>query len=255
MNLQQQIAHKEFDGYSLFRVYDLLNNEVVNIRAVRENDGNFELAMDINKNEEEFMFGTGISELYTGPDYENVIQTLRDSEENTAKNLKSILKATSGIDMERTDLRVVAGHVYAISLQEEMASAPQIQFAFGDTNGRIIYHGPIPNDEGIVKSIKLGLVNNRFLKKGDQVFQTGVNEYLIIAKHKEITILVPAMLQEEEDGMLSWVSSIDLIEYVGEDEEGHTVLIGNSDKVFESSEEAQTFLKEKTAELTKLLVQ
>lgn len=255
MLLHQEIIEKEFNGYKLYKVNDVLSGSVVNSRAVKEVDGKYELLLKPNKKEEEFMTNQNQRLLFAGPNREKILEPLRVQEQATANNIMKVLSLTANIDMERTDVRIVAGHVYVIALNELAPEVPQIQYVFGDEEGKIAYHGPVFNDEGIIYSIIMGVVNNPYFKEGPSIFQITGHDYLTITENNGVTVAVPLMLQEEKDGTISWVSNTDLMLYVEKDDDsGELVISENSQTAFKSIKEAQSFLSVQSKELTDLLL-
>lgn len=255
MLLHQEIIEKKFDGYRVFKVNDVLSGRVVNSRAVKEVGGKYEILLQANKKEEMFLQEQNHQLLYGGPNREDILKPLREHEQSTANNVLTVLSVTSNIDMERTDIRIVAGHVYAIAFNTLAPEAPQIQYVFGDEEGKIAYHGPVFNDEGIMFSVIMGLINNPYFKSGQRIFQITGHDYLVIAKHEGIDVAIPLMLQEEKEGAVSWVSNVDMFLYVENDEDtGELKISSESKHAFKSNEQAQSFLSKQTQNITELLL-
>lgn len=253
MKLEQHITLKVIDGIDVFRVVDKLNGQTLNVRGVRKIGDEYQVISNLSEDEFEFLNGDKDGMVYMGKSRKGIIEELRNHEQVTAKNLMVVLDLTSGLDMARTEVRLIAGYVYATTYIKGSPNVPQIQFAIGDSEGKLSYQGPVLNDEMVLNAIILGLYNNPL--PGDdkeQFIQINQSEYLMFVKEDDVTIVIPAFLQEEKEGRLSWSSNLDYIRYI-EHENKEATVSNESTYAFEDDKEANVFLSKQAEKLTELL--
>lgn len=255
MKLEQQIIMKEIHGVEVYKVLDILNGHVLNVRGVRRIGEELELISSFTEEEFKFLDDKTLGAIHVSELNEKIIQLLREQEQITANNLMTVLNVTSGIDTSRTSTRIVAGHVYALTYHLYHSVIPQIQFAIGDETGKLSYHGPVINDDSIFDAIMLGIYNNPITDSEieEQFYQTGQSEYLILTKINNTTVIVPVFLQEEDGGSLSWSSNLGYARYIEESDKG--VIISNtSTEGFKDDNDMKDFLNKTTEKLTNVLM-
>ena len=254
--ITQQVARKEFDGSFIYKIFDLLDGEVVNLRTVRQTGDYFEYTTELSMKEQEFVYSDTIQELKTGINREFALVTLSEYEENLEGNIRKILEATALVDEDTIDIRSVGGHNFAFTQTEGDVGVPLVRYVFGDPKGRVGYEGPLPNDETMLAVLAIELVERPYDKEAEQVYQIGPNEYIVLAEYKGLTVVTPLLLQEQEDGELSWLSNTDLLKFIHVDEDGNAHLLNEeaNAEVFPETKDAQDFLEEKTKSATERVI-
>lgn len=256
--IKQNVAKKTINGQTIYKVIDLLDGEIANVRAVRRNGSDFNLMLDLTRAEEKFVFDDMLVELESGYERDKAIKSVKEYEKKVEYHLKNVLESTALIDTEAIDIRTIAGHTYAIVHNVQKEGVPIIHYVYGDMNGRIYYNGPLPSDLSIHGLIMFSLVNQPYDKNNkypdEQVYQIGPNEYLLLAEYKDLIVTVPMLLQEEKDGELSWTTNVDLLRFIELDKDNQPVFIDKPEDVFPEISDAHKFMGEKTKGVTERVI-
>lgn len=245
MNKDQHLSHKAFEGYDLFRIHDIIDGTLNNLRAVRYAKGKCEVVLDTTPTEADFLFDEGDIHLYAGDKAETVMTVLKAHEEQVEKHLKSIMNQTAYVDVDTLDIRTIAGHTYALFEDDRGLGVPRVNYAFGASDGRLVSYGPVPNDWNLT-SLILDLIESPAYD--EHMYQTGASEYLVLKEHKGVYVSVPLFLHEEESGQLGWASDVKYFRYFLY-KDGNASQINKPDTVFTKDEDAQEFMKNITTEI------
>ena len=256
--ITQKVSRKEIDGNYIYKVMDLIDGQIANIRAVRQIGDSYVYALELNKEAREYIDSEPVLETEDGTEYQKALDTVKTYERNLEKNIRTILSVTALIDAESIDIRTLAGHTYALIKNKDDEIVPMIQYVYGDADGRVFYNGPLPSDSAIHGIIQLDLIDKPYDAHegfpGEQLYQIGANEYGMIAKHGEIFVSIPMMLQEEEDGELSWTTNADFYRFISPSEQGGFKFIDKPEDVFKTLGEAHEYLGEITKNATARVV-
>lgn len=256
--ITQQITRKHINGSNIYKVVDLIDGAIANIRAVRQVGDEFTYALELSLAEREYMDSDLIFEIEEGPEFNKALEVVKTYEKNIEENIKTILSVTALVDTESIQVRTIAGHTYVLTKNLDKEIVPMIQYVYGDSDGRIFYHGPLPNDSAIHGIIQLDLIKNPFeiheKYPEEQLYQIGGNEYGVIAKHGDIFVTIPIMLQEEEDGEISWTTNADYYRFIDTNEQGDFIFIDKPEDVFPTLSDAHAYLGEITKNATERVV-
>ena len=244
MQSQQFISRKVMDGYKLYRVHDIINGVLANIRAIKQYDDNYQVVLQLNKEDAEFIHSEGDIQVYDGPEVEKVFKALTKHEEDVERHIVNIMTSTANTNAKTLDVRNVAGHLFVISEMELVNNVPLIEYTYGESDGRIVYYGPVLQQHDI-EFIIGNLLEDPFVGQNgmkEQFFQISPNEYIGIIAHNNMYISVPLFLVEGNDGKLEWASSIDYLRYYNVSN-GEVEFIPKPEDTFKTEEEGNQFLK------------
>lgn len=249
MLINQHVSRQEMDGYDLFRIHDIVNDKLTNLRAVRKTGDTFTLLLTLTEAEAAFIYDEADIHLYQGPDTDRVLETLRTQEKAVETNIHTILRVSSYVDADSIETRTVAGHTYAISENDVTPTVPRVDYTFGDADGRIIQYGPIPEEQSL-EALLLSLLTVPYSEAAQPIYQIGASEYITVVPHDEFLVSVPLFLHREEGGQLGWASDGAYFRYFHRDADGHMRLVSKPDTMFPEEADLQAFLEAATVQAT-----
>lgn len=256
MQAHQIISHKSMGHYELYRIHDIMDGVLVNVRAVKQYGDYFTVAIYLNEEENKFIFSDEDIHMYEGLHAESVKQALEEQTKNIEQNISQIMKVTANTNVESVDVRTVGGHTFVITEDDRDIGIPRIQTAYGESDGRITYYGEIPQQQDI-EFLVANLIEeeyaDRILRDEERSYDDDVNQFFQISASEYIAIvdevLVPLFLYQDEEGNVGFVGDINHFRYYKNTEHGISLDMEPDNVYYNDEVAANKFLEQVIKEL------
>lgn len=204
MKTEQHFSKKKFGERTLYRIHDIVNNKLSNIRVVLEDSkGVLYLPSKGELTDEEYRFTISQEDIHAIEDnsVQKIKEFLKKHEKDVVKNVNGMYSYMSD---ELEDVIQIGGHTYIIQKSKDhpnYKSVSQLRFIYPDNEGKVIYSDAVMN-ESHMDDVAVYLLEN----DKERPLQIGQAHYISFKryKHTELIVMVPLAVIEDKNGELAW---------------------------------------------------
>lgn len=194
---QHFVSKKQIDGVVYYRIHDILNNELTNIRCVSEqkngkkriiNDSRFIPGLS------DFLHDTGDIVAIEGAKAQSVLAFLAEHDEKVEHNFRIMMDAMDNGGYLQA-VAALGGELFAFVTERSDTKVVRMYHLIGGETGKVAYFGAINPDIHFPRVIDY-LLNE---ETDDKVYQTGDGEFFGIRSMSDSKIALTVHHESEGD--------------------------------------------------------